>query len=72
MGIQKKGVKNLFAGVFGIVCLLITGAFGYASTVEMFSELTVAYVITVVFTMWMVYVGVFTDLATLEEIGEKK
>ena len=71
MGIEKKGVKNLFAGVFGIVCLLITGAFGYAATIEMFSALTVAMMITVVFTMWMVYVGVFTDLATLEEVKKK-
>jgi fatty acid desaturase len=71
MGIQKKSVKNLFAGVFGIACLLITGAFGYAATIEMFSILTAAMMIAVVFTMWMVYVGVFTDLATLEEIEKK-
>ena len=68
MGMQKKSVKNLFAGVFGIVCLMITGVFGYAATIEAFSVLNVASAIGLVFTMWMVYVGVFTDLATLEEI----
>jgi len=68
MGMQKKSVKNLFAGVFGIVCLMITGVFGYAATIEAFSVLNVASAIGLVFTMWMVYVGVFTHLATLEEI----
>jgi hypothetical protein len=68
MGMQKKSVKNLFAGVFGIVCLMITGVFGYAATVEVLSVFNVAATIGIVFTMWMVYVGVFTDLATLEEI----
>lgn len=68
MGLQKKSIKNLYAGVFGIVCLMITGVFGYAATVEAFSVLNVASSIGIVFTMWMVYVSVFTDLATLEEV----
>jgi uncharacterized membrane protein len=71
MGIQKKSIKNLYAGVFGIACLLITGVFGYAATMEAFSVLNVATSVGVVFTMWMVYVSVFTDLATLEEIKKK-
>lgn len=71
MGIEKKGVKNLFAGVFGIVCLLITGAFGYAFTQEAFSIFTAISSVAIVFTMWMVYVSVFTDLVTLSEITKK-
>ena len=72
MGIQKDVVKtNLFAGVFGIACLLITGSFGYLMTMEVPAGGTLMMIVTAVFTMWMVYVGVFTDLTMLSKLKKE-
>jgi len=72
MGIQKDVVKtNLFAGVFGIVCLLITGSFCYLMTMEVPAEGTLMMIITTVFIMWMVYIGVFTDLTLLSKLKKE-
>jgi hypothetical protein len=64
MGINKKSARaSLFAAVFGIVCLMITGAVGYAIAKEAATDLMLGIAITLVFTMWMTYVGVFVDLS---------
>ena len=59
---KEKNRANLFAGVFGIACLIITAMVGYTITLAPQTEFMYAVAVTMVFTMWMVYVGVYTDL----------
>ena len=68
MGLTKESIRtNLFAGVFGIICLMITGLFGYIFTAEVVNAVTFAMIITMIFTMWMVYFGAFVSLAIVKE-----
>jgi hypothetical protein len=59
---KEKNRANLFAGVFGITCLIITAMVGYTITLAPQTEFMYGMAVTLIFTMWMVFVGVFTDL----------
>jgi len=59
---KKTFTAKLFAAVFGIVCLLFTGAAGYLFTIEIATPFTMMNTVILVFIMWMSYVGVFVDL----------
>jgi hypothetical protein len=59
---EKTFVTKLFGAVFGIMCLLFTGAVGYLFTVVLATSFEMMIMIILVFIMWMSYVGVFVDL----------
>ena len=57
---------GLFAGVFGLVCILITMFVAYMFTSETTTNMELAMSIVGIFTMWMVYVGAYLQLTFLE------
>jgi hypothetical protein len=59
---KKSFTAKLFAVVFGIVCLLFTGAAGYLFTIELATPFAMMNIVVLIFIMWMSYVGVFVDL----------
>jgi thiol:disulfide interchange protein len=60
---KKSFIAKLFAVVFGIMCLLFTGAAGYLFTSELTSPFIMMNTVILIFVMWMSYVGVFVDLS---------
>lgn len=67
-GLTKGKIRaGLFAGVFGLVCILITMFVGYMFTITpTTTNMELSMSIVAIFTMWMVYVGVYLQLALLE------
>jgi hypothetical protein len=59
---EKTFIAKLFGAVFGIICLMFTGAVGYLFTVPATTMSEIMIMVLIVFVMWMSYVGVFVDL----------
>lgn len=70
---MKKGLRtNLFAGVFGILCILMTMFFGYLFTIEIPNMVTMAMIIVADLTLWMVYVLLYVALSIWDKMSETK
>lgn len=63
--VGKEYQPKLFATVFGLACLLITGVFCYVLTMEVPNTITLFMAITSVFTMWMVYISAAVGLISI-------
>lgn len=60
---------SIFAGVFGLVCIIMTMFIGYLFTIEIITTaMSVATMIVAILTMWMVYVGTYILLLVLSDL----
>ncbi len=65
--VSKAKIRSgLFAGVFGLVCMLITLFVGYTFTISLPPMLDIAMSIVGILTMWMVFVAAYICLTILE------
>jgi preprotein translocase subunit SecD len=70
--LKKGNVRaGIFAGVFGLVCILITMFFCYLFTIMVPDMMTIALIIVAVLTMWMVFAGTYLILDTNTKVSEK-
>jgi len=63
---------SIFAGVFGLICILLTMFVGYTFSIEIV-ESTMGMIMTIItlLIMWMVYVGTYILLLVLADLDEK-
>lgn len=61
---------SIFAGVFGLVCIIMTMFIGYLLTIATIITTTmgIATIIVAILTMWMVYVGTYILLLVLSDL----
>jgi len=62
---QGKLRAGIFAGVFGLVCILITMFVGYTFTVELPTNMEIIMIIIAVLTMWMAFAATYIGLTIL-------
>jgi len=65
--ISKGKLRTLlFAGVFGLVCIMITMFVGMTYTSSLPTPMEMTMSIVSILTMWMVFVGTYIGLTMLE------